>query len=313
MEKLNMPDFGDNLPLLKLPQMACLIKCIKLNGQLLMFSFNAGIILFFLIAWSGIASAETFDIFVLAGQSNMQGFQGDANHYPIDINKDDQNIPFYWVDPESRSNGAWLTLQAQPGIFSAGHFGPEITFARKLYEAGFHPAIFKYSAHGTSLANNWKTPKAGGLYDQMVNELQNAVKKLAKPGVTVNIKAFLWIQGESDAESKDMSDAYESNLQTLIGDFRENVAKNPKLPIILGVDEQNPSVKQNPEVVNSQKRLAANNANIKFTSMIGLQKADSTHLSPDGLQFHGNRLFDAYKDLTKNSKKTGGLYRRKLN
>jgi len=42
--------------------------------------------------------------------------------------------------------------------------------------------------------------------------------------------------------------------------------------------------------------------NIIFTSMIGLEKADGTHLTPKGLEEHGARLFAAYKILTAQDK-----------
>jgi len=260
---------------------------------------------FFLATLFGYATdvkAEAIDLFVLAGQSNMQGYQGDASRYPLDVKEYDKRILFYWVTPgESSSNDKWLTLQPQKGRFPAGHFGPEITFARNLYASGYNAAVFKYSQPATSLANDWKSPGDGGLYDNMVKELKNAVDQLAAQGKTVNIKAFIWVQGETDSESKRMSKKYKERLQKLIINFRNKVANNQSLPIVLGIDEGHPSVRKNQEVIESHKSIAENNKNIKFSSMIGLQKADSTHLTPDGLQYHGNRLFDTFHQIVKNN------------
>lgn len=239
--------------------------------------------------------AENYDVFVLAGQSNMHGYQGDASRYPLDINQLDKLIPFYWVTPgESDSHREWQTLKPQPGRFPSGHFGPEITFARKLYSAGYHPAIFKYSLPGSSLANDWKAPGAGGLYDKMELELKQALKVLENAGNTYSIKAFVWVQGESDANSKEIAEAYAARLQTLISNVRKQIAKNEKLPIILGVDEQHPWVLSHPEIVSIQKNFADKDDNIVFTSMLGLEKADSTHLTSESLDLHGNRLFDGF-------------------
>lgn len=233
----------------------------------------------------------------------MYGFQGNAEKYPLDIKGYDRKIRLFAVTPnEAGSIRQWTTLQAQPGRFPAGHFGPEITFARKLFAAGYQPAIFKYSQPSTSLTNDWREPGAQGLYDRMLEELQHAVEQINRQGDTVEIRALVWIQGESDSETKAMSEAYGQRLQMLISHFRNTVARQANLPILIGLDEQHPAVKQNPEVIAQQKRIAAQDENVAFISMLGLEKADSTHLTPDGLQYHGNRLFDDFNKLVKNTK-----------
>ena len=155
----------------------------------------------------------------------------DKKHY-------DANILFYWDTPnESSSEGKWTHLKAQGGRFVKGHFGPEITFARKLLGSGYHPAIFKFAIPSTSLVNNWKEPGAGGLYDLMVEELKASIEELKSQGHTVKFGALVWIQGETDSEHKELSHVYGDKLRILINNFRHNVANNPNLPIILGVDE----------------------------------------------------------------------------
>ena len=105
------------------------------------------------------ASADEINLFVMAGQSNMQGYQGDAAAYPADPKGLDRRVPFYWVTPTfSSSSGKWTHLKAQGGRFDKGHFGPEVTFARALVEAGYRPAIFKFSKGPSSLAGTWRAP-----------------------------------------------------------------------------------------------------------------------------------------------------------
>jgi hypothetical protein len=246
-----------------------------------------------------ILRAEDIDLFVLAGQSNMQGWQGNAENYPADPNGIDKRIKFYWVTPQySSSQGKWTFMQPQGGLFPKGHFGPEVTFARLLVSDGYNPAIFKYSLGSTSLAYDWKAPGKNGMYDQMVAELKKAVTLLQKQGHKVSFKALAWIQGESDAESKELADEYGNMLKLLIDHFRGKVAKEERLPIILGLDEQHSWVKAFPKVLEAQQQIAKEDQEIIFTSMIGLEKADPTHLTPKGLVEHGARLFAAYKMLT---------------
>lgn len=251
-----------------------------------------------------INSSKTLRLFILAGQSNMVGSTGDAAGYPEDPHGIDATIPFYWVDPASyNSQEQWTHLQPQRGRFEAGYFGPEIILARRLAEhyslAGEPVAIFKYAQGGTSLAVDWKAPGKGGLYDRMVEELHQAVTQLKNSGHEVVYEGFFWVQGESDAREDDSAAAYLYRLQRLIDDLKLKVLRTPELPVVLGVDEQHPYVQQRPEIVLAQQRLAKHDAHIVFTSMIGLEKADQTHLTPAGLIGHGQRLFEGFLQVVR--------------
>ena len=244
--------------------------------------------------------AAELDLFILAGQSNAQGWQGDAAQYPPDEEKLDEGIRFFWVAPgHGSSGGVWRSMQPQPGRFRGGHFGLEVTFARALKKAGYHPAIFKYALGSTSIARNWRGPGDGKMYDQMVKAYAEAVALLEAEGHTVNVRGFIWIQGESDARTLAEANAYLGRLKTLIDDLRNTVTKQPTLPVVLGVDEQHPWVQKHPQVVQGQQALAKADPNIVHSSMIGLEKADSTHLTPKGLEAHGLRIYEAYRGLVK--------------
>lgn len=248
---------------------------------------------------------QKVDLFVLGGQSNAQGWRGDAAQYPIDTLLLDRyvGLSYTYVDNTS-SNGRWIQMQPQEGLFMSGHFGPEVSFGRRLKAYGLNPAIFKYTCGGTSINSFWKTPGAGGKYDALVSDLKTDIATLEKLGYTVNIRGFIWIQGEADAANATIANEYYAKLLSIVTDFRQNVAKNNNLPIILGVDEQYPSVITYPIIWQSQQRIASEIGNALFTSMYGLPKADNTHLTPAGLYTHGIRLFDAYKTITSGTTNT---------
>lgn len=241
------------------------------------------------------SSQEKLDLFVLAGQSNAQGWMGDGAYYPEEEKELDDSILLNWtfVDNES-SDGEWVTMQPQKGRFPKGHFGPEVSFGRELKKAGYNPAIFKYTKGATGLARDWKAPGEGGIYDRMTRDLKFAINKLENHGFEVKVHGFIWIQGETDAGNEHAAKDYYHNLKKLINDFRNNVLHKPDLKIILGVDEQHPFVKERPVVVEAQRKLAEEDENIVFSSMMGLPKADATHLTPEGLVKHGKRIFNAY-------------------
>ena len=244
-------------------------------------------------------SEEPIDLFIWAGQSNAQGWEGDADFYPPDPAGLDSQIRLNYTYIESTQSNGWIEMQPQEGRFESGHFGPEVTFGRKLVEAGYNPAIFKYTRGSTSLHSDWLAPGKGGYYDAMVADLGNAISDLESQGHAVSIRGFIWIQGESDAETPAIASAFETSLLRMVNDLRNNVVGNSALPIILGVDEQHHSVVDQPAVLEAHKRIARNNDHTVFTSMYGLSRADAYHLAPAGLMAHGERIFEALKPLLK--------------
>jgi exodeoxyribonuclease III len=260
-------------------------------------------LLFMLLAPLLSGAQKDIDVFIWAGQSNAQGWTGDAAEYPVDGRNLDQTILLNWtfVNNES-SGGEWIAMQPQKGRYPRGHFGPEVSFAREMKIAGYHPAIFKYCLGSTGLARDWKAPGEGGIYDNMVADLEKAVSKLKSQGFTVTVRGFIWIQGESDGDSDEHANAYYASLKRLIDNLRNEVLRIPNLKIILGVDEQHPYMVDRPAVLNAQKQMAREDENITFTSMYGLEKADATHLTPAALVKHGIRLFNAWSLLAAENK-----------
>lgn len=250
------------------------------------------------LLFSSVLQAKPIDLFIMAGQSNMQGWRSDAAAYPNDAIHLDKSIPFYFEALHySSSNKEWQTLAPQLGHFRQGHFGPEITFARLLKKAHFKPAIFKYSSGGSSIKTDWRGPGGKGLYDDMVSNIKTAIQRLKDQGDQVNIRALVWIQGESDADSDQLANEYYWHLRKMLHHLRTNVLRKPRLPVILSVDEQHPRVQLRPQIVDAQIKLAFEDPNITFVSMTGLEKSDVTHLTARGTIQQGKRIFTAFKEL----------------
>lgn len=235
--------------------------------------------------------AKVIDLFILAGQSNAQGWKGDATKYPRDTDNLDSQILLNWTYINNHSSNEWTTMGPQKGVFSSGHFGPEVSFARNLLKAGYKPAIFKFCLQGTNLSNDWKRPSAGGYYDRMVSALTTAISQLKQQGYTVRIQGFIWIQGESDGKTSGQSAAYAENLRVLLQHFRNQVVENPSLPTILSVDEQHPFFAKDQRVIRAHHAVDRAERHTKFLTLFGLPKADETHLTPAGIIEQGNRIF----------------------
>jgi len=163
-------------------------------------------------------SAETIDVFFLAGQSNASGrvYSG----YTEDA-RDSQVLYYYQSDGPSAANvtsgGEFTTLQPLPAAteygYDSGFYGPEITLGRALVDQGYNTAIIKVSDGGTNLRDDWN-PNGSGTENTMwldwQSQVANALSTLNSEGYTINLRAFFWYQGESDADNAYYSSVYET-------------------------------------------------------------------------------------------------------
>jgi hypothetical protein len=104
------------------------------------------LIFIFLVSFPiSLEAQKNIAFFILAGQSNAQGWLGDAQEYPKEEEHLDKVILFNWTFYRKHSsNGEWEYMQAQKGRFESGHFGPEVSFAGDLKKEGYTPVIFKF-------------------------------------------------------------------------------------------------------------------------------------------------------------------------
>ena len=256
--------------------------------------------LFFLVIpcfGADITDSKTIDFFILAGQSNAVGWNGDAKYYPSDPNNLDSKILFnYTLIDNSNSNG-WVNMQPQTGLFPLGHFGPEVSLARKLKESGYNPAIFKFCKGASSLYGDWKSSGENGYTDDMFLALKTSINYLIQKGYLVKIRCLIWIQGESDAISLINATSYQKNLLNFITMFRNEFKQNTIIPVILGVDKEHPFVVKFPQVFFAQQNIAKNDPTIISTSIRRFPKAGSVHLTPEGLVSHGEYIHERFIQL----------------
>jgi hypothetical protein len=256
-----------------------------------------------------------FDLVVIAGQSNATGWMSEGKNYQPATASQDDYIPFFWTfESENTSSNGWVHLSPQKGRFPSGHFGPEVSFARNYRAKHENVAIFKYTKGASSICKDWLLPgRQGGIYDRMKNQLNAQVPKLnlwlsqaqtdsPQRKYKAKLKAFIWIQGESDGDK--CYGQYETNLNRIIYDFRMDIAHNPELPVILSVDELHPFTvagKPGHKVVDAQKDLAKVLSKVRFSSFSDtsrFQKADVTHLTSKGVDMQGQQLFQDLEILT---------------
>ena len=99
-------------------------------------------------------------------------------------------------------------------------WGPEIGFARQLAADGVNDFLFVKASRGGGGNSYWlKGSRDDHMYRHVVETVQQAVKALLQ-GVTFEVAALLYIQGESDSPAE--AAASGERLKTLVENLRKS-------------------------------------------------------------------------------------------
>ena len=216
------------------------------------------------------AQVRPLKVFILAGQSNMQG-QAVVDLTGKDYNDGKGTLATLYNDPVKApiykhlktSDGKWATrddvwvryqrgdadLKAGPlGLgYSAynddHHFGVELQFGHVVGDGIKNQVLLiKTAWGGKSLDVDFRPPSSGGqvgpYYTKMISEINDALKNLKTnfpkyDGRGYEIAGFVWWHGWNDFCDAKMAAVYEQNLVNLIHDVRKDL-KSPKLPVVIG-------------------------------------------------------------------------------
>ena len=220
---------------------------------------------------ASVTSAKALQVYILAGQSNMEG-QAVVDLTGKNYNEGRGTLVEVMARPENAEryahlrakDGSWVVRkdvwiryqrEQQPllvGELSVGyavygdqhHFGPELQFGHAVGEATRDQVLLiKTSWGGKSLFRDFRPPSAGGVvgpyYVKMLAEVRAALADLKKDfpsydGSPVELAGFVWYQGWNDGVNpKTAVPEYEQNLAHLIRDVRKEL-NAPKLPVIIG-------------------------------------------------------------------------------
>ena len=272
----------------------------------------------------GLAYAETRDLILVAGQSNAVGFDAYAEELPADPK--DAATMFWWRvgDPppdefDGTSARQWTTLQFQPrtpamegdaakklgrqyGNFnkkSKGGFGPEIGMVRTLTTKESRPlAVIKTAFSGTSVAGDWNVGqpgKADACYRAMIDEAKAAIASAKSTDITLRPRAFVWVQGESDANAKD-APTYVANLSAMLQRLRTDL-NAPDMILLLGVNTRFGNGKNAfmPKVIDAQQEVATTLPRARYVDTAGAETLppSHTHFTATGTLEIGRRYAEA--------------------
>ena len=212
---------------------------------------------------SGNLSGQNLKVFILAGQSNMQGHgeiepastNGTLSHF---MATDNTNFFDYVQDVDgswATQDDVWLRYQHEDGHLLADNLtigfgasdtqiGPELGIGHVLGEYYDEQVLLiKTCWGGKSLAVDFRPPSSGGTvgpyYNQMISDVRAAIDNIATEfpqytGGQIDIAGFAWFQGWNDGESETYLNEYEQNLINLIADVRSEF-EVPDLPFVIGL------------------------------------------------------------------------------
>lgn len=247
-------------------------------------------------------------LFLLAGQSNMQGMGGfpgatyGSTYYPPDdpcpapYNAVQTNVKFWdYGTPSGGENrpetvgAGWVDLRPGFGWYPS-EFGPEVSLGYALSQKYPDDEIYlvKYAKGSTTLASDWRTDGSGECYNWFQKRVTAALKSLS--GSDPVVAGMIWMQGEGDAKTTADANAYADNLAKFIAKIRSDVA-TPDMPFVIGrISDYYLSRVGGATVRNAQKSVADRDENVSWFSTDDLEYAYVGHFGTQGQIDLGNRF-----------------------
>jgi len=203
-----------------------------------------------------IPKSGKFRVFVLMGQSNMQG-TGRAKELKAPYNEKHDRIRIW-------ANGRWEYF------VPSQRFGPCVSFAHQL--ADFWPddtiGIIKVAIGGTGIRGfekNWSFERAERTFDgkkgPLYRDLMNAVAE-ARAISQPEFCGFVWKQGAADGTRKDLANEYYDTFKQLISDLRADLGVSD-LPVFV------------PSYMNDEELLKAVLSNMSDEDLLKAKKSAS--------------------------------------
>ncbi len=191
-------------------------------------------------------------VFILAGQSNMEGKGGidpllnhqikapETKDFFAHLHKNGKYVERddVWIDYLGRRGK--LTV----GYGSPGRIGPELEFGNTVGNH-FDEQVFiiKTAWGGKTLVKDFRPPSSGGeigpYYTEMLGHVRDVLANLKElfpsyDGKGYELSGFFWHQGWNDGLKKPWVEVYEENLANLVKDLRKEW-KVPGLPVSIAV------------------------------------------------------------------------------
>jgi len=275
---------------------------------------------------AGLAQTSPVKVFILAGQSNMEG------HGIIKIdpgrNEGKGSLEYLVKDPATKNrykhlvdetgqwivrDDVWIWYLGRQGGLTVGYgarndwIGPELQFGHVVGDYFDNQVLLiKTAWGGKSLAKDFRPPSSGGevgpCYGEMMKHVKNVLANLKKyfpdyDGNGYELAGFGWHQGWNDRINQAFNDEYEKNLANLIRDVRRDLGVKD-LPFIIAETGMSGHEEKHPRALSLMRAQAAVadyeefKGNVTFVGTRDFYR--SKEVSPSGQAYHWNTNAESY-------------------
>ncbi len=265
-------------------------------------------------------------VFILAGQSNMQG-QGRIKMDPrrnegkgtleYMVKKSDKTDRFrHLVDAKGDwvvRDDVWIWYLGRKGGLTAGYganenvIGPELQFGHVVGDHFDNQVLLiKIAWGGRSLAKDFRPPSSGGEVGKNYTELIKLTKDVLEnlkthfpeyDGRGWEIAGIGWHQGWNDRVNQAFNDAYEENMANFIRDVRKELGVKD-LPFVIAETGMSGHKETHPRALSLMKAQAAVAKRKEFQGNVAFVGTKDyfrpKEESPSGQAYHWNQNAETY-------------------
>jgi len=254
------------------------------------------------------------DVILFAGQSNcvgladVKGLTGNLAGYrdpPANMLSIDVDKTWYPFSLNLKRTDKGPSFKKNFGSLP-GHFGPEVSFGDELSRSIYKNenfGIFKCCTNASELEENWlrmSVQKGDSLLTRMVDKTQEKITSPQCKGGHCKVKALVWIQGEQDARSLNVSSRYLFNMETMVKMLRFQLDE-PDLPVIV-VQLPKTSMRVGAENVrNAQRRFVEKDRHAALIEGQDMRNKASLHYNASQQIDIGIQVAKKYANLLKSN------------
>jgi alpha-galactosidase len=272
------------------------------------------------------AGKSPVKVFILAGQSNMEG-QGVIKMDP-NRNEGKGTLEFlvkdsataerykHLIDKDGKwvvRDDVWICYGERRGPLTVGFgprpnlIGPELGFGWVMGEHFDEPVLLiKCAWGGKSLAKDFRPPSSGGetgeYYKKILAEVRAVLGDLkthapAFAGRDCVLAGFGWHQGWNDRINQAFNDEYEKNMANFIRDMRKDLGAK-QLPFVIAETGMNGPEEKNPRALSLMRAQAAVAEYPEFKGNVAFVGTKAfwrpKEVSPSGQGYHWNTNAETY-------------------
>lgn len=177
----------------------------------------------------GIVNRQPIDIFVMSGQSNMQGQSESFVEFTVPIN---QAYEYKLLSDSLEQVKHPFGEDVGNNLFLSAHLGRSSLspyFAQKYYETTGVTPVMVQCAKGSTTINQWLKSSSEGnaRYNKLIEKTNSAVECVSEnDNMIVRGKYFVWLQGESDGLSQTTKSQYKERFLELWTDLKTDCGFN---------------------------------------------------------------------------------------